>query len=118
VPNHDDPEAVRSNGQPQPWDPAKVKAAVANARQLVLALGADESGDAYRRALDDVLERALSGAVGEQQTADRLAYLIYGSSLLAVGRLTVLTELTTTSQERALELVDHALDTWLRAAGR
>ena len=61
--------------------------AVADAQELVEALGEDDAGDAYRDALERVLSRRLDDAESFEDFRDRLSYLFYGFALFALGAL-------------------------------
>jgi hypothetical protein len=113
VPTDQDAAGAKGNGRPQPFDPAKVRVAVARAKQLALAVAADRTGEEYRRVLGPMMDEVFEGDLTQQQVADRVAYLLYGSAMFASGTLTLLTELANVSRDRALEILDSAIDEWL-----
>src|SRR5437867_4251956 len=87
--------------QPQPWDTAKVAAAFADAIQLSEALASDQTADAYRAALIDVLDR-YTNVDTLDELRDQLAYLIYGLTVFSMGALETAQALGNLSRREAL----------------
>jgi len=104
------------NGRPQPWDPEKVRAAVGQFQRLVVALGADETGNAYRSELEIVVDEAL-GEPDSSEFRDRLAMFLYGSALFGLGALSAVEATAKLPRERVLALLEENLKQWLDSTG-
>jgi hypothetical protein len=105
----------KTNGQPQPWDAAKVRKAWDDARRLAGALGVDATGDAYRRELDAVMSDVFpeDEELTQQQVADRVAYMLYGAVLFGFAALTVAEATGDLSRSEALAHMESSLSNLL-----
>jgi hypothetical protein len=102
---------------PRGFDGESVRAALAHAETLVLALGAPEDLGGpplvYLRELEHILDRAFAGAGAGQESRESVASVMYGMALFGLGGLTVASEAASLTRERVLQLLRECVEGWL-----
>jgi hypothetical protein len=105
-----------TDGQPQPWDLARVQDAYHAAQELVEALAADTSGDEYRRAIEVRRDEMFANVESEQQRMDQVAHLIYGATLFGLGAVTVAETASGIPRASILAQTRQVVEAWLGGA--
>jgi len=97
------------NGRPPEMNPDRVRAAYAQARILVEAIGTGEDNSAYLGAVDEMLA-PLERFETVDELGDFLAYTLYAETLFALGAIIAAESAGGFSREQVYRIMDAGRD--------